>query len=278
MDRDRVVVWKPVGDSGSAVRVLVYELIDTTEPKVVSEPIIFPYWLDVDSLDHDALRVVLTREVLKIDWKARARHRGGAPPKTQTSVADSMTAAGTIRIDLRSGTIQAEATEGEAQPEPVPDSNRVEYAIGFSWSDAPWEAEGHLVAIIQQKAKGENQLILEKVGSQPMRIELQTGRNPTAIVSADRKFVLTGDSAEEHVTWKLHSVENGEQLVEFASDSLPRDLNVIGQSLFYFCQDSRSGTRQLVLKARSLKDGETLWEISSVPEESGKPPELPPEL
>ena len=124
-----LIVWNgklvarfPTPDAPHSLRVAILDAPQSGNVARLSDPLAFPDW--VSTADHApetfAYSVSLAQNLLRIEWEAHARYRGGAPPPSRVLKEASRDAGGTAEIDLETGHARMlPAPSASAPPAPV---------------------------------------------------------------------------------------------------------------------------------------------------------------
>ena len=154
-----------------------------------------------------------------VSWQYSNQHISGAPPGPTAKV--SVTA-GTIQIDLKTG--NTDSLKSEEVP-PIPDTqlpDNVAQLIKLGTLPGPlWQVGNVLATIDRIKDKGGQRTILRRwrrETGQPLPEVVLFGEELTyRYTSADGRYLLASkplDSAEPHWSWRIFSLETGEQVAE----------------------------------------------------------------
>jgi hypothetical protein len=273
----RVVAWEQVGESSAAMRLVVFELAEPSVPKLVSDPIIFPGWMEATTLSVQSLCVILHDDRLTIEWCAQSRYAGGAPPSRELEAQLMRAACGTAIVDLRSGAVdskweavvpKAAVSEGEKS---------VDYEGGASWSDEPWTESGRVRLSIERRAE-EQQIVLHKTDQRGRSevVQLASGVRLKATLTGDRRYVLVHDEALPDSSWRLYPIDPRAKAAAIPYEASAREVNVVGGTIYYMVDDPERGPGAVVLKARSLDTGNLLWKKSLGPLRKRALPRPPP--
>lgn len=120
--RRRVVAWETVGESRAALRVLMFDLARPAAPPLVSEPIVFPGWMDATELPAEALRTTMDADRATIEWRAQSRCVGGAPATPEMQDRLARAARGVATVDLHTGAAKVADEVAEYQEPTMPAS------------------------------------------------------------------------------------------------------------------------------------------------------------
>lgn len=107
--REWLVAWEPIAESTAAMRLVTFLLAQPGAPQLVSEPIVFPGWVDLSTLPPEALQGAMAGNDFTLRWQAQRRLAGGAQPTEDRAARLARAASGMVRVDLRSGAVEASA-------------------------------------------------------------------------------------------------------------------------------------------------------------------------
>jgi hypothetical protein len=258
----RVIAWEQVGESTAAMRVVVFELAEPSVRKLVSDPIIFPGWMEATTLSVQSLCVVLHDDRLTIEWRAQSRYAGGAPPSRELAAQLMRAACGTAIVDLHSGAVDSEFEAMAPEAAMSEGEKSLDYESGAWWSDEPWRESGWRVRLsIERRAEGQ-QIVLHKTDQRGRSevVQLASGVRLKATLTGDRTYVLVHDEALPDSPWRLYPIDPQAKEATIPYEASAREVNVVGGTIYYMVDDAERGPEAVVLKARSLDTGNILWE------------------
>ncbi len=216
------------------------------EAVLVSEPVPLPSW----ATEPSRLRARATGATLHLEWEARSRYAGGAPPPAHVLRAATRDEAGAAEIDLESGAVTAVAATPQAYRRPPLDADDLEQ---------PWLAGDTVVRLEWDVSNGEQTLVLEPGSTTLARGE---GLVTEPAVDGSHIFVGAGDA------WSIFAVPSGRQVATVTHDPGATSPAIVGDRVFYLVQSP--GAR--ALRARELETDMLVWELPlTAPQTSGAP-------
>jgi hypothetical protein len=254
--------------------------LDINHPQadaLLSERLIFPQWVEVQSSDFECKIYVENKELIVV-WEAHTFYKGGAPPGKLILQQASKDAEGVARIDMETGKVsmlaKTEAVAGKKAEvfEPV---ISLPYKKGFSWYSAPWTVGDQTFALLSDDTP--QQITFLKVwqaatGKQILEEEIVKGGVFNFHVTRDGKYLFAQSADMENPSslpepeWQIFSLQPLKRLATLRLEpefDLPA---IINSHLYYLSQDSDNGLednfaiRRETIKARDLDSGKLLWE------------------
>jgi hypothetical protein len=91
----------------NTLRVVLLDSDRRGEVTLVSEPVIFPEWVEIGQYDNDSFRMRATarNNQLLLDWEAHMYYKGGAAPSATILQQTGRDAAGVAQVDLTTGAV-----------------------------------------------------------------------------------------------------------------------------------------------------------------------------
>jgi hypothetical protein len=244
---------------GNRPRLRAYDLTSRGERVFESEPLTLPEWAPVvDGPDRSfTVRCRQERGTLVLLWEARQPREGRQ-------------AAGTARVDLRSGAVTA------AAPEPAPADPARKLATELEKLAVRWQgvAGKDFAALVLEQDAERQKFVLHSwdlaTGKPNPPRELLAGRRLTVLPTADERFLCLRDTATapdpKGDVWSIFAVATGELAARAPLESGTQAIALIGSRVYYLLSGPIRGPihRPFVhprsLKAIDLKTGKTLWE------------------
>jgi hypothetical protein len=200
---------------------------------------------------------------LRLEWEARGRYGGGAPPPPGVERAAGATTAGLCEVDLTSGTVAPLSAEDEdprahcCRPPLLPNDVGEPWCAGSAVARLVWEGDGAEHALVLEVRRSS---AIEPVD----RVPLARGRGLVAQVTPDGCHVLVhqeparaGDDA-----WRVFAATSGVKVATVTHDAGAGWPAVIGRRLFYVVQQTEGTVRRRALRARELASDALAWELS----------------
>jgi hypothetical protein len=254
----------------------------------VSDPVVFPDWVDTTTSNEELFtyQVCGRDSVLLIEWEAHARYRGGAPPPSQVLQEATKDAVGTARVDLRSGRVTMlprTLPQGLAIPPALQQAMVFPYKKGTAWHSEPWLTDTMVAMLTVEETAGERTLTLQRwdpaTQSPRPRLPLGSATGRTAYVTPDGSYLLLHDLSAGGATGDLSifRVTTGELAARWPHETGLQEISILGSHLYSLVEDSTltpagSPRLRLLLKARSLVDGQLRWERLLQERQPSRPP------
>jgi len=225
---------------------------------------VFNYTLNIDRRD------------LVIDWEARGRYGGGAPPPQFVKQEASVEAKGSFRVNMDSGQVipvQSEPSPTDLLPQFAAMSSAA-YKSCNKWCEEPWVVDD-LVATLVLSISGNSQTLRlqtweRSTGNKHLDQVLAGGQRLFANLSSDGRFLFIRDKAGEMQPtwpWYVFSVANGTQFAQVTYEPGAQWVSVLDSRLYYVQESStkdpvhdRSSVPR-VLKARNFPAGNLIWDL-----------------
>jgi hypothetical protein len=278
----RLVALAFVPGRPNAVRFVVLDAGRAGQRSFVSEPVLFPPWLSVETASPEefSCHVRLDGNAVVLDWKAHARYRGGAAPSPEIERQARQASAGTVQFDLGSGRGALHArTDSPVRPTPATPEvvASAPYRTNSHWSTEPWVAGSKRATLSQDETGTEPTLQLttwdRTSGKDAVTIPLATGSGLVPTVTPDGRYLFvvqpsasTASTGDQR--WLVFSVETGQVLARLEYENGAGWPCVLGDRVYYLVQGSpQVGTgdtsvRPWALMTRRLATGEQLWVLT----------------
>lgn len=228
------------GERLVAVRAAPLEVVvlRDDEAVLVSEPVPLPSW----ATEPSKVRARVTGATLQLEWEARSRYAGGAPPPAHVLRAATRDEAGAAEVDLESGTVTPVPADPPPHRRPPLDADDLE---------APWLAGDSVVRLEWDVKDGEQTLVLE-----PGSKMLARGEGLVAQPAVDGSHVFV-HAEPAPGAWSIFAVPSGRRVATVTHDPGARSPAILGDRVFYLVQSP--GAR--ALRARELETDTLVWEL-----------------
>ena len=212
------------------------------EPVLVSDPV----WPSEPS----RVRASATGTTLHLEWEARSRYAGGAPPPAHVLRAATRDEAGAAEIDLETGAVTPVPADPPPYARPPLDTDDLE---------RPWLAGDTVVWLEWDVSDGGQTVVLEPGSKTLARGE---GLVVQPAVDGSGVFVAEPDG------WSIFAVPSGRRVAAVTYDPGATSPAILGGRVFYLVQSP--GAR--ALRARELETDTLVWELPlTAPPSSGAP-------
>jgi hypothetical protein len=263
-DGERVAAASTQERKPNVLEVVVHDGSGHGEVVLVSKPVVFPEWADVGNQGRDTfwMSAQLDGDTLRLEWLARGRYGGGAPPPARISREATGDAGGVVEVDLETGDVEELTPDetgqqaGVRRPPMAPDD-----------LDEPWLAAGLVARLVWEVDNDEQILSLELTDASATAgrtvVELARGKGLVAQVTPDGCYLLvhTEPRPANSPLWLVFSVGTGERVATLTHDAGARSPTILGDRAFYLVEQDEDATTRRTLRARELDGGTLLWEL-----------------
>ncbi len=216
------------------------------EPVLTSDPVPLP------ATEAVKLRARLEDARLLLEWEARGRYSGGAPPPPEIREREAPRTTGAAAIDLGSGAV-------EPLPPPAHEDGVSRPPLQADDLEGPWLAGDTVAQLVwDEQALG--------LRTEHGTFELARGDTVAAEPTPDGRHLLV----REGDRWHCVSAETGRREATVSYDAGAREPAIIGRRVYYLLD--RGGTR--ALKARDLDTDTVAWELVVGERRPSGPPRL----
>jgi hypothetical protein len=126
---------------------------------------VFPPWVDVADGDTFTFDVYGTEEDVVLQWRARRRYRGGAPPPPAILQAMPQELAGTARIHIATGAFEMTSDQPQAEAmHPATGLTTIAFRMGWRQREEPWSFQEYHCALTMAEHTGKQWFILRRQG------------------------------------------------------------------------------------------------------------------
>ena len=220
-------------------------LDDHGRPALTSDPVPLPGTQAVK------LRARLEDDRLTLEWVARGRYAGGAPPPPEIREREAGGAVGAAAIDLESGAVE---------PLPPPPQEGVDRPpLDADDVEGPWLAGESVVELVWDEQA-------LRLRTEHETVELARGDTLGAEPTPDGRHLLI----REGDRWIVVSAETGSREATLTYEPGAREPAIVGRRVYYLVD--RGGTR--ALKARELDTDTVAWELVVGERRPSGPPRL----
>jgi hypothetical protein len=244
-DRDRLVAVRP-----APLEVVV---LREGEAVLVSEPVPLPSW----ATEPSRLRTHAKGTTLHLEWEARTRYAGGAPPPAHVLRAATRDEAGAAEVDLETGAVTPVSADPSPYRRPPLDADDLEQ---------PWLAGDTVVRLEWEVSDGEQTLVLE-----PGSTTLARGEGLVAQPAVDGSHLFVG-AEQGRDAWSIFAVPSGQRVASVTHDPGARSPAILGDRVYYLVQSP--GAR--ALRARELHTDTLVWELPLTAPPTSAAPRLRP--
>jgi hypothetical protein len=250
--------------SPNVLEVVVHDESRGGEVDLVSEPVVLPEWATVGEHARETfwMRAQLDDNALRLEWRARTRYGGGAPPPQRIAREAASDAAGVVEVDLETGSVEQLVADDGAG---LADARRP--PLGPDDLDGPWVAGNAVARLVWDVARDEQVLSLEVVapstGNVRARVELARGSGLVAQVTPDGCYLLihTEPAPAGESPWSVFSARTGDRVATLTHDTGARWPAILRDRAFYIVEERHSATTRQTLRARELDSGSLAWEL-----------------
>jgi hypothetical protein len=268
------------GVKRNRLRILRLDLTRQGESDLESDPIVFPAWVVTGEGYGRSFQSHwrLEKRQLVLEWAASAWHTGPTKPTPEQEKAARKHAAGSARIDLRTGQVEVGPAEKTTQPlaPALPEhlerkSVRWQGLVGGDWR-----------VVTLEEVAGQQRLILhscdQKKGKTMESKELLKGKRLLLRPSLDERFLcLREDSPDpgergslmprkSSSCWLLVSSRTGELVGHIPHEAGMHAIVLLGDRVYYLVSGASRGPldqpniHPRILRATELSSGKLLWE------------------
>ena len=248
----------------NVLEVVVHDGSRQGEAVLVSEPVVFPEWATAGPRRRETfwMRARLDDNKLRLEWEARARYGGGAPPSARVLREAEHDEAGVVEVDLGTGSVERMALDDSAarsavrQPPLEPED-----------LDEPWIAGTVVTRLVWDTEDGEQKLSLETIdpstGDVRGVVDLAQGSGLVAQVTPDGCYLLVhselGPGADD--PWSVFSARTGERVATVALEAGATSPAILRGRVFYLVEQRDADAVRRTLRARELEAGRLVWEL-----------------
>lgn len=283
---DKLIGWAPAPGSGNSIRLFAVTTMGRDLVLAWDQILTLPAWVEVISPEHEAftLAAELPNEELLINWKARTRYSGGAPPPPGVETAETRAASAVLSIDPNDGSVLKETRKdftpgsGQTVPELQESWRIVPYLLNETWVTQPWlvnSQEAFLMSIA-----GEPGIILVRrdPGSTDKPDLTQLSESPAAevAVTPDGEFVFVHENRNASPKWLIYSVKTGNQLAILPFDHGTLGVSLVSDRVLYLVVQELGPTRRKSLCSRDIHTGDLMWSFTLGEETVSMAPPPPP--
>ena len=219
-------------------------LDDQGQPALTSDPVPLPATAAVK------LRARLEDRLL-LEWEARGRSAGGAPPPPEIREREAGGAIGAAAVDLASGAVETLPPPSREAVDRLPlDADDLE---------GPWLAGETVVELVWDEQA-------LRLRTEHGTVELARGDTLGAEPTPDGRHLLV----REGDRWICVSAETGDREAMLSYEPGAREPAIVGRRVYYLVD--RGGTR--ALKARELDTDTVAWELVVGERRPSGPPRL----
>ncbi|MEQ9667973.1 hypothetical protein [Coleofasciculus sp. G2-EDA-02] len=280
----KLIIWSPNLENHNVLHLFTALIQKGQESLRPMQSVSLPEWCDATSTDSLDFQLQASAEdnQLVIQWQARSRYKGGAPPPQYIIEQLSKDAAGTVRIDINTGKIISRNFQ-EITPEKniLQDdfelfARTIPYKQGFEWYNKPWTVGEHEFVLLSENAKGQPGIYLLKRDAINRREQNITKLLEKSAISSEIELNLTpdgrylfavladSDSAEKsQSSWYIFSVTSGERVSVISYEPGTEYISVIDGKIFYLVEQFTPQGEQThwckILKSRDLRTGKIVW-------------------
>jgi hypothetical protein len=262
-DGRRLAAASAQGLRPNVLEVMVHDGARGGEVVLVSEPVVFPEWATVGKQGRGTfwISAQLDDSRLRLEWMARARYGGGAPPSARIRREAAHDEGGAVEVDLETGDVEllstndAGALAGVRRP-----------PLGTDDLDEPWMA-GELVARLAWQVDDDEQILELEImdpSTTDIRaaVELARGERLVAQVTADGCYLLVyTEPRSGRPAWSVFSSQTGEPVATLIHDAGAHSPAILGNRAFYLVDQYEEATMRQTLRARELQGGALVWEL-----------------
>jgi hypothetical protein len=294
-----VVLQLAVPDKENALRVALLDGNDQGKMLLASDAITFPDWVSATITTNESFgySARLEGDDLLLEWEARARYRGGAPPPAYIQAQANKAAGGVARVDLKTGKVRMLPMESRREielPASLRESTLFSYQIGISdtWETEPWAVDEKMAAAVTGEIYEDQQALqLQRwnpaTGKAQKPVALVRGLALVSYVTPDGCYLFihsempTDESSPEaKAPWWLFSVSTGKQLAVLDYEQGTREACVLASNVYYIVDNPPPALRsdgdilQSTIKALDIVSGRPLWQHLLSSERSALRPAL----
>jgi hypothetical protein len=250
--------------SPNVLEVVVHDGSRGGEVLLVSEPVVLPDWATVGEQGPEtvSMRAQLDGHALRLEWTARTRYGGGAPPPQSVAREAARDAAGVVEVDLETGSVEHLTADHGAEPA---DARRP--PLDPDDLDGSWVAGNAVARLVWDAAGDEQVLSLEVVapdsGDVRARVEVARGSGLVAQVTPDGCYLLvhTEPAPPGESPWWVFSARTGDRVATLTYDAGARWPAILRDRAFYVVEERDAATTRRTLRARELDSGSVAWEL-----------------
>ncbi len=275
---EQLLAQSTMSEQENAFRVAALDAARDGSLLSMSEPLVFPDWVQVDETDESlfSIRARLREGELWLTWEAHSRYRGGAPPPQFILREATKDFVGTTIVNLRTGEVRMLSDVETTRAQEPSDSQlhpSLPYQMGFSQREAGWMVDDKIAALASVERGGQQSIILQtwdaQTGEANPSVELSSESGQTFYVTPEGLYIfLQSEEPEatggEQRRWKIFSTQTGQPVAEWLVEASAQAACVLNDSKVYYLAAEASSDdaahESQMLKARDLKTGELLWE------------------
>jgi hypothetical protein len=201
--------------------------------------------------------------LLLIDWEVQGRYTGGAPPPPSILQQARTISAGSARVDLHSGRVQANHGRSSTQPPcwVERDPSAEPWAVGDKHAQLAWsESDGELLL----------GLTLREDAGRSHTVKLGSGTGLVPRVTPDGTYIFLHTEGGDERQWRVFGSATGERVATLTYEAGARFPTVLDERVYFVVERPR----ELVLKARELASDSVVWELALSSPPMMSPPSL----
>jgi hypothetical protein len=234
---------------------------DRGELLLACDPAVLPEWVTAAPERREAFRMSARVEGdrLWLEWEAHARYGGGAPPPAHIRREAEHDAAGSLEVDLESGTVSPLAVahrgdDREAIRRPPMNADDL---------TAPWLAGTAVVRLVWEVDDSEQSLALETDAASTADggrlVELARGEGLVAQVTREGRhvFVHQEPAPAGRDAWWVFSAPSGRRVATLVHDAGASSPEILADRVYYLLEGAGP---ERALRARELGSGALAWE------------------
>ncbi|MBI4964216.1 MAG: hypothetical protein HY913_13135 [Desulfomonile tiedjei] len=286
-----LAVLVPESYQANAFRIALYRPPDI-QPSFVSEKVELPEWVSVLSRAKEdfSYQVHLSGDSLSIEWSARSRYKGGAPPPVEIEQAARKNEHGVVQVNMVTGSAASQIIGGRAVPSTeTPEVPGLAYKRNYTFQSGPWTVGTKVAVLAGPREPGTGKALLKisepDRSDQIERFEIDLPHPEPPILSEDGLYLMlekpTGETgtAVGPRTYELIRTEKASAILEFTETQEIEAFAVLGDRVFYTVSAAASPFAPLAgsrtLRARDLFTGQILWDCER-PSRQVRPEQLRP--
>jgi len=204
--------------------------------------------------------VTLEGRTLRLEWRARTRYRGGAPPPEAMARAARGELQGVLRCDLETGAV---TTEGPPHPVTLGLPPSLPYRVRSVWSEWAWSQGDGLASLALAGSAGARELVLElrsAAESPPRTVALSHGEAFDVQVTPEGRYVFVRLNRPPSSEWSVFAAATGRRVASLPYLEDSQWPCVVGARAYYLVTGPGAGAGAgLLLESADLSAGQALW-------------------
>lgn len=262
---DSLIAFRHLAAGTTSIQIIVFDSKGDILPVFSSDPIKFPESVRINEPDDlFSLKVYLEQDVLKLVWSVPKLYRGGIAPNSKMIGQSKKTEGGQVIIELKTGKIERISDE-------APVENTVPFQDERFYEINSWEIDKKKALLLLDLTQTVPAIYLRLSNPETFQnyqqIKLAEGEGIISKLTLDCRYILIYREESEFDNFinqqsQIFVVDTGKQIAALTLESNLKDISVNIPNVYYTFEERRNAFIRLILKAKDIYSGKTLWERS----------------